>query len=380
MEDTKVEDEKNVGLLSSGYLESQKIVLPKDVFRNGFTWFCYETFKSLAFRIWLLSWLPVTTWWKMSTNWIYPFLATNLLILCVFFLPLIQMLCRKRTLSKNLTQFSKEIIANSPGTDVENWEPIAANLNSYMYENKFWKTKYFFYGAWNCQEAFRLAILEPFSVKKDDDSKLKSFKDSVPYIEEALEVYFTEVDKQWKLFDTEKAWNPVNLDDIQLPKETYRFKLTWVLKRIFTLQCLPLFLHSLNCIYISWHYGLLFRIPYLGCIFLMNMHTFQNLRGASMKNEHKMQFLSSIINEREIGANGWDHIAKRMNRYLFEQNVRKNEDFFFDGIDCKWFFNYSLCSHLSSKKTLSHVPLDVELWPYIREAQSSCTDESSVQI
>ncbi|EJT44536.1 hypothetical protein SKUD_197004 [Saccharomyces kudriavzevii IFO 1802] len=85
MEDTKVEDEKNVGLLSSGYLESQKIVLPKDVFRNGFTWFCYETFKSLAFRIWLLSWLPVTAWWKMSTNWIYPFLATNLLILCVFF-------------------------------------------------------------------------------------------------------------------------------------------------------------------------------------------------------------------------------------------------------------------------------------------------------
>ncbi|CAI4045462.1 hypothetical protein SKDZ_11G3110 [Saccharomyces kudriavzevii ZP591] len=380
MEDIKVDDEKNVGLLSSGYLESQKIVLPKDVFRNGFTWSCYETFRSLAFRIWLLSWLPVTTCWKMSTNWIYPFLATYFLILSLFFLPLIQMSCRRRAVSKQLTQFSKEISANSPATDVESWETIAANLNSYMYENKLWKTKYFFYGAWNCQEAFRLNILEPFSSNKDDDSRLKSFKDSVPYIEEALEVYFTEVDKQWKLFDTEKAWNPVNLDDIQLPKETYLLKLTWVLKRIFTLQCLPLFLQCLYITYISWHNGLLCRIPYLGCIFLMNMHTFQNLRGASMKTEHKMQFLSSIINEREIGADGWNHVAKRMNRYLFEQNVWKNEEFFFDGIDCQKFFKRNFVGLLSSKKTSSNVSLDVELWPYILEAQSSCTDESSVQI
>ncbi|EHN01387.1 Cos4p [Saccharomyces cerevisiae x Saccharomyces kudriavzevii VIN7] len=112
----------------------------------------------------------------------------------------------------------------------------------------------------------------------------------------------------------------------------------------------------------------------------MNMHTFQNLRGASMKTEHKMQFLSSIINEREIGADGWNHVAKRMNRYLFEQNVWKNEEFFFDGIDCQKFFKRNFVGLLSSKKTSSNVSLDVELWPYILEAQSSCTDESSVQI
>ncbi|CAI4044277.1 Cos9p SKDI_11G0030 [Saccharomyces kudriavzevii IFO 1802] len=377
MEDAKVEDEKNTGLSSSGYLESQKIVLPKDVFRNGFTWSCYETFKSLAFRIWLLSWLPVTTWWKMSSNWIYPFLATNLLILCVFFLPLIQMLCRKRTLSKQLTQFSKEIIANSPGTDVENWETIAANINSYMYVNKFWKTKYFFYGAWNCQEAFRLTILEPFSLKKDDDSKLKSFKDSVPYIEEALEVYFTEVDKQWKLFDTDKARNPVDLDEVQLPKETYRFKFTWVLKRIFTFQFLPWVLCFLDATYTTWYNPLLFRISYLGCTFLVSMQTFQNIRGKSMKMEHKMQYLSTITNEQEIGANGWDQVAKRMNRYLFRQKVWKNEEFFFDGIDCQRFFERNFVGLLSSKRVTYSGSLSVELWPYIREAQSSCTDESS---
>ncbi|EHN00649.1 Cos6p [Saccharomyces cerevisiae x Saccharomyces kudriavzevii VIN7] len=150
------------------------------------------------------------------------------------------MLCRRRAVSKQLTQFSKEIIANSPGTDVENWKTIAANLNSYMYENKLLKTKYFFYGAWNCQEVFILTILEPFSLKKDDGSKLKTFKDSVPYIEGALEVYFTEVDKQSKLFDTEKAWEPINLDETQLPKESYQSKFTWVLKRFFSHLFLPL--------------------------------------------------------------------------------------------------------------------------------------------
>ncbi|CAI4722360.1 BDM_1a_G0044280.mRNA.1.CDS.1 [Saccharomyces cerevisiae] len=94
-----------------------------------------------------------------------------------------------------------------------------------------------------CQEAFRITLLEPFSSKKDEAAKVKSFKDSVPYIEEALGVYFTEVEKQWKLFNTEKSWSPVGLEDAKLPKEAYRFKLTWILKRIFKLRCLRVFLY-----------------------------------------------------------------------------------------------------------------------------------------
>lgn len=43
---------------------------------------------------------------------------------------------------------------------------------------------------------FRTTLLEPFSLKKDEAAKAKSFKGSVPYIEEALEVYATEVDEQ----------------------------------------------------------------------------------------------------------------------------------------------------------------------------------------
>ncbi|CAI4768042.1 AKH_1a_G0046660.mRNA.1.CDS.1 [Saccharomyces cerevisiae] len=141
-------------------------------------------------------------------------------------------LSRKRSLSKQLIQFCKEITKNTPSSDPHDWEVVAANLNSYFYENKAWNTKYFFFSAMSCQEAFRTTLLEPFSLKKDEAAKVKSFKDSVPYIEEALEVYFTEVEKQWKLFNTEKSWSPVGLEDAELPKEAYRFKLTWFLKRI----------------------------------------------------------------------------------------------------------------------------------------------------
>ena len=199
-----------------------------------------------------------------------------------------------------------------------------------------------------------------------------------PYIEEALEVYATEVDEQWKLFNSEKAWSPVDLEDVQLPKEVHRFKLTWVLKRIFTIHSLAEFLAFLNCIYVSRNYCIIFRILYLGGIFLIMVPAFQNLRVSLMKMEHKMQFLSTIINEQEGGANGWNEIAKKMNRYLFEKKVWTNEEFFFDGIDCEWFFSHFFYRLLSSKKPMRFASLNIELWPYIKEAQLSRSEEPLV--
>ena len=97
-----------------------------------------------------------------------------------------------------------------------------------------------------------------------------------------------------------------------------------------------------------------------------------------MKMEHKMQFLSTIINEQESGADGWDAIAKKMNRYLFEKKVWKDEEFFFDGIDCEWFFSHCFYRLLSAKNSMFDRPLNVELWPYIKLAQLSRSEEPLV--
>ncbi|CAI4047286.1 hypothetical protein SKDZ_12G4860 [Saccharomyces kudriavzevii ZP591] len=368
MKDTEFEDEEK--LLSSEQVASYRIVLPKKVFRNRFTWSCYEIYRSLTFRIWLLLWLSLIAWWEISAVWIYPLIAFVLLFLGVISLPAIQISCGKCAISKQLIQFSKEIIENTPGTHADDWDAIAVNLNSYMYENKLWKTEYLIFDGSHCQEAFRTTILKPFSLKKDDDAKLKSFGDSVPYIEKALEFYFAEVNKEW-----EPSLSTTNSTDAQLPREIYRFKLTWLFKRIFRLRSLLLaFFHSVF-IFAKWNWGLLFRVLYLGGIFfIMVMQDFQNIVDAWMKMEHKKQFLSTIINEQDIGAKGWDKVAKRMNRYLFEQKAWRNEEYFFDGIDCQRFFERNFVSLLSCKNSISFKSLDVELWPYIRQVQSSCSD------
>ncbi|AJP95663.1 Cos2p [Saccharomyces cerevisiae YJM1129] len=377
MKENELKNEKSVDVLSFKQLESQKIVLPQDLFRSSFTWFCYEIYKSLAFRIWMLLWLPLSVWWKLSNNCIYPLIVSLLvLFLGPIFVLVICGLSRKRSLSKQLIQFCKEVTENTPSSDPHDWEVVAANLNSYLYENKAWNTRYFFFNAMGCQEAFRTTLLEPFSLKKDEAAKVKSFKDSVPYIEEALGVYFTEVEKQWKLFNTEKSWSPVGLEDAKLPKEAYRFKLTWILKRIFNLWCLPLFLYYFYIVYMLRNDELILRTLYLGWILFMLVQGFQNIRVLIMSMEHKMQFLSTIINEQESGANGWDEIARKMNRYLFEKKVWKNEEFFFDGIDCEWFFSHFFYRVLSAKKSMRALSLNVELWPYIKEAQLSCSEES----
>ncbi|CAI4888584.1 BPG_G0031800.mRNA.1.CDS.1 [Saccharomyces cerevisiae] len=88
----------------------KKIVLPQDLFRSSFTWFCYEIYKSLAFRIWMLLWLPLSVWWKLSNNCIYPLIVSLLvLFLGPIFVLVICGLSRKRSLSKQLIQFCKEV-------------------------------------------------------------------------------------------------------------------------------------------------------------------------------------------------------------------------------------------------------------------------------
>ncbi|CAI4579881.1 CIH_collapsed_G0039690.mRNA.1.CDS.1 [Saccharomyces cerevisiae] len=220
MKENELKNEKSVDVLSVKRLESQKTVLPQDVFRNKLTWECSEMSKSLAFRIWMLLWVPLSVWWKLANNWVYPLIVSLLVLFWgPTFLLFIRGLSRERSLSKQLTQFCKEITKNTPSLDTHDWEVVVANLNSYLYENKAWNTKYFFFNATDCEKMFRTTVLEPFSLKKDEAAKVKSFKDSVPYIEEALQVYATGFDKQWKLFITEKSWSPVGLEDVQLPKE-----------------------------------------------------------------------------------------------------------------------------------------------------------------
>ncbi|CAI1528292.1 hypothetical protein SEUBUCD646_0K00110 [Saccharomyces eubayanus] len=104
MEDAKLEYEKSVGSFSSKCLETQSIALPKDVFRSSFTWFYYGIYKSFAFRIWLVLWLLIIFWQKLSNDWLYPFMASRFVLLGLIPLPYIVKMYHKCALSKQVTQ------------------------------------------------------------------------------------------------------------------------------------------------------------------------------------------------------------------------------------------------------------------------------------
>ncbi|CAI4065446.1 hypothetical protein SUVZ_09G0010 [Saccharomyces uvarum] len=294
----------------------------------------------------------------------------------LFFLPIVLLICRKRAVSKQYTQFCKEIIKSAPGTDDEDWEPILINFNSYMYGKKLWKTKHMFFNCSSLRESFRIYILEPFSLKKDNDAKVKSFKESVPYIEEALQVYFGRVDELWNQVCSEKSLSAIGSKDTPLPKQLYHFKIAWVFKTAIRNGALRAIIPYLYCIFISWDYNIFVRVLYLGSMLFVLIASIRNSRIAPTKMKDKMHYISTIISEQEIGAKGWDQIATKMNLYLFEQKVYANQEFFFDGADCKWFFDHNFSSSLSPKKSMWSSSLNAELWPYIKEAQSSYGDES----
>ena len=158
--------ENTVAFLPSEKFDCYNSTLPKNVFRSFVTWSCYEKFNSLEFRTWLLMWLPLIIGWKIRGKRHYLVIVTALMFEVLYFLWTYSYIFRERTLGKQVSQFAKEIITNTPGIDTEDWERVAVNFNSYLYENKLWNTEYFFFDGSSCQEAFRKMLLEPFSLKK----------------------------------------------------------------------------------------------------------------------------------------------------------------------------------------------------------------------
>lgn len=136
--------ENTVAFLPSEIFDCNNSTLPKNVFRSFVTWSCYEKFSSLEFRTWLLMWLPLIIAWKIRGKRHYLVIVTALMFEVLYFLWTYSYIFRERTLGKQVSQFAKEIITNTPGIDTEDWERVAVNFSSYLYENKLWNTEYFF--------------------------------------------------------------------------------------------------------------------------------------------------------------------------------------------------------------------------------------------
>lgn len=65
-------------------------------------------------------------------------------------------------------------------------------------------------------------ILERFSLKNDNDAKVKSFKESVPHIEETLQAYSARVDTLWNQICSEKSLGAIGSENVPLSKQLYQ--------------------------------------------------------------------------------------------------------------------------------------------------------------
>lgn len=277
---------------------------------------------------------------------------------------------RERALGKQITQFAKEIIKSTPSTDMESWERVAVNFSSYMYENKFWNTEYFFFDGSSCHVIFRRTLLW-LSAAMDNDSKLNFFRKH-PYIEEALKVYFAEVDRKWNLIKSQKSSSNIPIGNIQLPGQSYHFKFFQFFKTI--KERISIATTIIACVMSIWSSKFLILPTFwivFGCFFKFLF--FEIDRSHSMEVEHKLQYLSTIISEQKNSdGNVWDKIAKRMNAYLLERKVWGSDVFFFDGADCEHFFERNFLRHLPSRaSSRPELPI-AELLPYIEKAQTAC--------
>ena len=373
--------ENTVAFLPSEIFDCNNSTLPKNVFRSFVTWSCYEKFNSLEFRTWLLMWLPLIIAWKIRGKRHYLVIVTALMFEVLYFLWTYSYIFRERTLGKQVSQFAKEIITNTPGIDTEDWERVAVNFNSYLYENKLWNTEYFFFDGSSCQEAFRKMLLEPFSLKKNDFANAKVPDGSVCYTEKALQVYFTQIERKWHWINSEGFLHNKTTQSVQFSKHGYGSKLLWAFKEVTIMNSRFAFLS------IAYLNGLL-TIPRLRnslhilyvCAVLSSMIIeyligIDKFRFKSMNLIHKLQFLSYITcGHEKSDATNWSQIAKRTNTYMFEQKIWNSPILFSDGIDCEKFFKWYFSTPVSSQASLSVGSTDFELWPYIKEAQSACND------
>ncbi|CAI4620611.1 CDA_G0034360.mRNA.1.CDS.1 [Saccharomyces cerevisiae] len=365
MKENELKNEKSVDVLSVKQLESQKTVLPQDLFRSSFTWFCYEIYKSLVFRIWmLLMWLPLIIAWKIRGKRHYLVIVTALMFEVLYFLWTYSYIFRERTLGKQVSQFAKEIITNTPGIDTEDWERVAVNFNSYLYENKLWNTEYFFFDGSSCQEAFRKMLLEPFSLKKNDFANSKVPDGSVCHTEKALQVYFTQIERKWHWINSEGFLHNKTTQSVQFSKHGYGSKLLWAFKEVTIMNSrfaffsiaylnglltIPRLRNSLHILYVC---------AVLSSMIIEYLIGIDKFRFKSMNLIHKLQFLSYITcGHEKSDATNWSQIAKRTNTYMFEQKIWNSPILFSDGIDCEKFFKWYFSTLYLRKRLCQLVPL-----------------------
>lgn len=182
------------------------IVAAQDVFKNRFTYLCYELYHYPLSFYWYLvvciTWLTAGVRYYQGDDDLFTVLMILLsLMMCACLLVPIMIYCQPMLNVDSKLKFCNEIIINKPDLTTESWSIISQNMNNFMYENKYWRTPYYFYDGKSSYNCFRSVILSkylriPKSSTDQDSNELPTMGNSTQNATRPAEItgYFEDYD------------------------------------------------------------------------------------------------------------------------------------------------------------------------------------------
>ena len=315
-------------------MEKEALTIPKDVFHSKFRWSFFQARKDPIFCLFLITCVVI----KFSR---FEGSVSVLVILVGSYLA-----GARRALKKNIEKLCNEVIDQRPGADTLKWNLITQRLNGLLYDEGLYNNPYCIFDGEHCQELFRELVLEP-SLQKSDKLYLETAN-----FAKASRLYQEDLLRQWKDFaDNGKLEDSEERESYEkLSWHTHYNEVFWSMCRFlsFTLQppyCLcPL-------VAIRPKLSVTRNSLALIVVYLFVVLSYRRIKIEEMKIEARLTFLKTVSLVRpHAQVEGWNVVAKRMNKYMYEEKGWHSKEFFHDGEDCSRYFKMEFTSSTAPTK------------------------------
>ncbi|CAR25453.1 ZYRO0A00220p [Zygosaccharomyces rouxii] len=312
--------------------ESQRPVLPQDLFRNELTWMFYEMCKHRF--PWVVSCLCLVAGWVVAQmNFTYKnMLVSDMTAGALFGCALVWPFVRVRYLKfyPNTTELVQQVLESNPEVDIEKWAEIANRLNIYFYQEHLWSTPHFFFNNQHVQLVFKDNVLRPYLEGKLDDI---TDMDKI----QSANCYLQSLNEKFELLLKVNLPEPVL--NSELPRGTHRNKFSFYAAYLFV-GFMVCYYQALTLLMIVMAFILNFFLLLINAILFqyLTLRIYQDSYCTlypQMDIIRAMNFLAIIIKV-SPGKEPvkWDQIARYMNQYLAEENNGHSTNIFLDGKHC----------------------------------------------
>lgn len=147
--------------------DDEYVVLPRDIFKNHFTFFIYEIFHQRLFIIWLslfstlLFTIFICVFKDASIDLIFGLSLVTLFVSIFVIIPLILYNQPSFDMDTKM-KFLSEVIKNKPNIDMTTWEIISQHMNNFLYENNHWPTPFCFFDGKSSHRMFQFLVIRKY--------------------------------------------------------------------------------------------------------------------------------------------------------------------------------------------------------------------------